>query len=132
MALSLDEGGWATGHVTNNLATNIKPGQEVEIEIPSLDILTKGIVSGIGHRAVYGRGGYSAEFRSGPDEVPIRVSLAALKHQVPSGLRLNMTVRVHDHLAAMKQWFDGIIGKTQAEEVAALPDSRLNALVQGQ
>ena len=132
MALSLDEGGWATGHVNGLVATNIKPGQEVEIEIPSLDILTQGVVSGIGHRAVYGRGGYSADFRSAPDEVPIRVSLAAMEHQVPSGLRLEMTVRVHDHLATMKQWFNGILGKSQSEDVAALSKRRLNDPVQGQ
>ncbi len=105
IAVSLDQTGWATGHVSPDLATQVKPGQPVEIDIPSMGIETTGKVVGIGHRSVYGRGGYNAEFRGGPLEVPIRVELDPNNEKIPSGLRLNMTVRVHDHLAAMKAWF---------------------------
>lgn len=119
MALSLDDGGWATGHVTTTLATKVKPGQKVEIEIPSLGLTTKGTVSGMGHRAVYGRGGYNAAFRSGPDDVPIRVAIDELDEHVPSGLRLNMTVRVHDHLATMRSWVDGLLGREPSEASAS-------------
>ena len=105
IAISLDQTGWATGHIDPGLATQVRPGQPVEIDIPSMGITTSGKVAGIGHRSVYGRGRYNAEFRGGPLEVPIRVELDASDDRIPSGLRLNMTVRVHDHVAAMKNWF---------------------------
>ena len=115
LAVSLDGEAWATGHIDSSLATNVKPGQPVSITIPSLGIETTGIVSGVGHRSVYGRGGYNADFRAGPLDVPIRVSIDNLDQQVPSGLRLNMTVRVHDHLKAMRNWFKEITGDKDPE-----------------
>ena len=136
MAISLDDGGWATGHVLSNVATNIKPGQKVEIEIPSLGMTTTGSVSAIGHRAVYGRGGYNAEFRAGPYDVPIRVAMDKLDEHVPSGLRLNMTVRVHDHLAALRDYVDGVMGNEIASESDAIsmvqPEPRQVQLTQSQ
>jgi multidrug resistance efflux pump len=104
LAVSADEGGWATGHVQAWVAPEIRPGQPVEVEIPSMGITTTGIVEGVGHRAVYGRGGYSAEFRGGPLEVPIRVAIDLDGQPVPSGLRLHMTVRLRDPLNELKTW----------------------------
>ncbi len=123
IAVSLDQTGWATGHVSPNLATQVKPGQPVEIDIPSMGIQTTGKVVGIGHRSVYGRGGYNAEFRGGPLEVPIRVELDASNEKIPSGLRLNMTVRVHDHLAAMKAWFRSFGEDSNAKTAGASPSN---------
>lgn len=104
LAVSANQGGWATGHVQAHVAPEIRPGQPVEVEIPSMGITTTGTVEGIGHRAVYGRGGYSAEFRGGPLEVPIRVAIDLNGQPVPSGLRLHMTVRLRDPLNELKTW----------------------------
>ncbi|MEM6364207.1 MAG: HlyD family efflux transporter periplasmic adaptor subunit, partial [Planctomycetota bacterium] len=104
LAISANDGGWATGHVAAELAPEIRPGQPVEVEIPSLGISTTGTVEGIGHRSVYGNGGYNADFRGGPLEVPIRVAINLNGQPVPSGLRLHMTVRVRDHLKDLKSW----------------------------
>ena len=119
LALSAQEGGWATGHVAAYLAPEIRPGQPVEIEIPSLGITTVGIVEGVGHRSVYGHGGYNADFRGGPLEVPIRVAIDLDGQAVPSGLRLNMTVRVKDHLKDMKRWFNEKLAAWRGETVPA-------------
>ncbi|WP_068266795.1 HlyD family secretion protein [Rubripirellula obstinata] len=104
LAVSAEDGDWAIGHVAAHLAPEIRPGHPVEIEFPSLGITTTGTVEGIGHRAVYERGGYNADFRGGPLEVPIRVAIDLNGQPIPSGLRLNMTVRVKDHLKDLKSW----------------------------
>jgi len=75
IAISRDGDSWASGHVPSASAAKIKPGQMVEIEIPSYGITTTGVVEGIGHRAVHGRGGYTADLRGGPYDVPIRVAI---------------------------------------------------------
>lgn len=121
IAISLDEGGWATGHIAPYLATEIRPGQPVEIEIPSMGITANGKVAGVGHRSVYGRGGYNAEFRGGPLEVPIKVEMDPITEQLPSGLRLNMTVRIHDPLATIRKWVDSFKdGETKSASVSNL------------
>lgn len=104
LAVSAEEGGWAIGHVAAYLAPEIRPGHPVEVEFPSLGITATGTVEGIGHRAVYERGGYNADFRGGPLEVPIRVAIDLNGRPIPSGLRLNMTVRVKDYLKDLKIW----------------------------
>jgi multidrug resistance efflux pump len=104
LAVSANDGGWATGHVAADMAPEIRPGHPVEVDIPSLGINTTGIVEAIGHRAVYGRGGYNADFHAGPLEVPIRVAIDLKGQAVPSGLRLHMTVRLRDHLKEIKSW----------------------------
>ena len=98
---ALSHGGetWATGHIAADQAASIRPGQQVEIDIPALDMTAQGTIVAIGHRAVHARGHYSADFRGGPMEVPIKVAIDHLPGDVPPGLRLNMTVRLFDRLA---------------------------------
>lgn len=120
LAISGNEGGWATGHVQAHLAPEIRPGQPVEVEIPSMGITTTGTVEGVGHRAVYGRGGYSAEFRGGPLEVPIRVAIDLDGQPVPSGLRLHMTVRLRDPLNELKTWVNHKLAKYWYQEPATV------------
>ncbi|MFK7736666.1 MAG: HlyD family secretion protein [Pirellulaceae bacterium] len=86
---------WAIGQVPVDQVTSIKPGQEVKVEIPSLQVKTTGKVTAVGHRAVYGKGGYTAEFRGGSAlDVPIRVDVEGLPKDIPSGMRLKMTVKL--------------------------------------
>ncbi len=116
IAINRDGEGWATGHISAQLAAQIKPGQPVEIEIPSYGKTTTGVVQAIGHRAVHGRGSYTAEFRGGPLDVPIRVALDQTEMAIPSGLRLNMTVRVRDPLKDIRSWFSGWAGPVAADD----------------
>ena len=96
--MSVNDGGWASGHVPADQATKIKPGQIVELKVPSLDMTLQGRVAAVGHRAVYGKGGYLNDFRSPmPNDVPIKVEIDDLAGEVPSGLRLNMTVQLESN-----------------------------------
>jgi len=117
VALSRDGDSWATGHISSSLAAQVKPGQAVEIEIPSFGLSTTGIVEGIGHRAVHGRGGYTADFRGSPLDVPIRVAINHTGESIPSGLRLNMTIRLRDYAQDLRDW----IGEWQ-DSIARLFD----------
>ena len=95
LAMSILDGGWAAGHVPADQATKIKPGQLVELKFPSLDMVAQGHVAAVGHRAVYGKGGYLNDFRSPmPNDVPIKVEIDDFGGQIPSGLRLNMNVQL--------------------------------------
>ena len=123
LAISAKEGGWATGHVAAYLAPELKPGQPVEVEIPSLGITTTGKIEGIGHRAVYGRGGYNAEFRGGPLEVPIRVAIDLDGQPVPSGMRLHMSVRIRDHLKDFKNWVGRRVAWVKGKEPSVASES---------
>lgn len=106
MAVSAQESGWAIGHVADYLAPEVRPGHPVEVEFPSLNITTTGTIEGIGHRAVYERGGYNADFRGGPLDVPIRVAVDLKGQEIPTGIRLNMNVRVRDPLGEFQDWLD--------------------------
>lgn len=125
VAISLNKAGWATGHIAPELASSVRPGQPVEIEIPSMGIETTGKVTGVGHRSVYGRGGYNAEFRGVTLSVPIRVELDDIDQNVPSGLRLNMTVRLRDNLAEMRKWFQSFGKDNEATTSVEPPPNAL-------
>ena len=93
IALSFPGDTWASGLVTANQAQRVCPGQPVSVNIPSLRKRIPGIVSAVGHRAIYSKGNYSAEFRGATaTDVPIKVFIGDLPAGVPSGMRLEMTV----------------------------------------
>ena len=125
LAMSLSDGGWASGHVPSDQATKIRPGQKVELLIPSLDLTTQGTVAAVGHRAVYGKGGYSNDYRGPmPNDVPIKVQVEDLSGEIPSGLRLNMIVQLDndwDWLNELNfenslEWLKGLL--PEAEQAA--------------
>ena len=117
MAISHDGETWATGHIAAEQAASIRPGQAVEIDIPSLSMTAKGTVVAIGFRAVHARGQYTADLRGGVREVPIKVAIDNLSGEVPPGLRVNMAVRLYDPLA----WLDGWRPNISEARVAVLP-----------
>lgn len=120
IAISAEEGGWAIGHVADYLAPEIRPGHHVEIEFPSLGITADGTIKGIGHRSVYERGGYNADFRGGPLDVPIRVAIDLGGQPIPTGMRLNMTVRVKDPLKDLKSWVNRKVARYWPSSDAAM------------
>lgn len=104
IAISRDDVSWATGQIPGDRALYVKPGQPVEIDIPSYGITAIGVVDGIGHRALHGRDGYTADFRGEPGDVPVRIALKNVTKPLPSGLRLNMTIRLRDYTKDIRQW----------------------------
>ncbi len=112
IAISRDDVSWATGQIPSDRAIYVKPGQPVEIEIPSYGITAIGVIDGIGHRALHGRDGYTADFRGDPGDVPVRVALKNVTMPLPSGLRLNMTIRLRDYVKEMRQWAKGFVPRT--------------------
>jgi len=83
---------------------------------------TDGVVAAVGHRAVYGKGGYLNDFRSPtPNDVPIKVQVHDLSGEIPAGLRLNMIVQLDndwewlDKLSLQKgmSWLKGVFPKRE-------------------
>jgi len=64
VALSYPGKSWAAGQVISSQASRVRPGQPVTIRVPSLDVKIDGVVTAVGHRSMYSKGHYSAEFRS--------------------------------------------------------------------
>ena len=87
----------------------------------------------VGHRAMYSRGHYSAEFRgAAATDVPIKVYIKDLPENIPSGIRLDMAINTGFGI----QWLDDTLGyelrpiggsrefdrPTPAVELAVVPD----------
>ena len=93
VALSHPGNVWASGQVSASQASRVRPGQPVEVQIPSLGKSMEGVVTAVGHRAVYARGHYSSEFRGTlATDVPVKVAIADLPDDVPSGIRLDLSI----------------------------------------
>ena len=119
MALSFPGRTWAMGQISASQVSKVRPGQMVRVSIPSLDIKTTGTVASVGHRAVYAKGGYTADFRSGvATDVPIKVMLDDLPPNVPSGIRLDMVVKLEMGIP----WLDDYLGNTPRPVVAKSSD----------
>lgn len=84
---------WALGHIHAEDSTKVRPGQKVMINVPSVGVRAEGRVVAVGHRGIHAQGDWSADFRAGaPTDVPIKVQLPELPVELPSGIRLDMSV----------------------------------------
>jgi multidrug resistance efflux pump len=93
-----DETNWAIGHLTGEEALRVRPGQKVNIFVPSIGLETEGEVAAVGHRGLYSESGWSNDFRGElPTDVPVKVILPDRTLDLPSGLRLKMSVDI-DHV----------------------------------
>jgi len=120
VALSYPGETWASGMVTANQASRVRPGQPVSVAVPSLGKRLKGVVSAVGHRAMYAKGNYSAEFRgTTATDVPVKVHIADLPQGIPSGMRLEMTVNTGFGLP----WLDKLTGFEIEDFYARQPDA---------
>jgi membrane fusion protein (multidrug efflux system) len=107
IALSVGGNVWAAGHVATSQATRIRPGQPVKITVPSSGESLQGVVSAVGHRSLYGKGGYTAEFRgSTATDVPVKVTIPNLPEQLPSGIRLDMVINTGFGVKWIDEFFD--------------------------
>lgn len=98
---------WAAGQVSASQASRVLPGQPVKIRIPSMKVTIDGTVMSVGHRAMYSKGNYNAEFRgTTATDVPIKVHIKDLPENIPSGLRLNMAINTGFGL----KWLDDALG----------------------
>lgn len=106
-ALSVDDNVWAAGHVSPQQAKRIRPGQRVAIKVPASGDKFYGVVSAVGHRSLYSKGGYTADFRGAvATDVPIKVTIPELPDAIPAGIRLEMSVETGFGVA----WIDRMLG----------------------
>lgn len=109
---------WAAGQVTAGQASRVLPGQPVRIRIPAMKMSIDGTVMSVGHRAMYSKGNYNAEFRgTTATDVPIKVHIQDLPKDIPSGLRLEMAISTGFGL----EWLDDAMGY-QLRQIGS-PDS---------
>ena len=107
IALSYPGETWAAGLVSAGQASRVRPGLPVNVTIPSLDKRLTGVVSAVGHRAMYGKGGYSADFRGvTATDVPVKVLIADLPQNISSGMRLQMKIKTGFGV----EWLDRMTG----------------------
>ncbi len=107
IALSYPGETWAAGLVSAGQASRVRPGLPVNVSIPSLNKKLNGVVSAVGHRAMYGKGGYSADFRGGTaTDVPVKVLIADLPQNISSGMRLEMKINTGFGV----EWIDRMTG----------------------
>ena len=135
VALSYPGETWAAGQVSAGQASRVLPGQPVTIRIPALKSSLDGTVLAVGHRAMYSRGHYNAEFRGATaTDVPIKVYIEDLPDDIPSGIRLDMAINTGFGI----QWLDESMGyeirpvggssrPTDQDEVATEPAVKLAA-----
>ncbi len=107
MGLSHPGETWAAGQVSVGQASRVLPGQPVKIRIPAMKLTIDGTVMSVGHRAMYAKGNYNAEFRgTTATDVPIKVHIQDLPENIPSGLRLEMAISTGFGL----KWLDEAMG----------------------
>ena len=98
---------WAAGLVNTWQASRVLPGQPVKITVPSLKQSLDGVVMAVGHRAMYSKGHYSAEFRGATaTDVPVKVYIEDLPEDIPSGIRLQMAIKTGYGI----KWLDDVMG----------------------
>lgn len=98
---------WAAGQVTSGQASRVIPGQPVSIRIPAIKCNLDGIVMAVGHRAMYSKGHYNADFRgANATDVPVKVYIEDLPEDIPSGIRLQMAINTGFGV----QWLDNSMG----------------------
>jgi len=107
IAISYPGKSWAAGHLTQSQANRVRPGQPVNVNFPSLDVQLEGVVLAVGHRAMYSKGGYNADFRgSFATDVPVKVGINDLPQEIPSGIRIEMAIKTGFGL----KWLDDALG----------------------
>lgn len=107
IALSYSGKTWAAGQVGSWQANRVRPGQPVTIRFPSLGRSLRGTVLAVGHRALYSKGGYNADFRSTTaTDVPIKVLIEDLPEDIPSGIRMEMAINTGFGVG----WLDSLTG----------------------
>jgi hypothetical protein len=135
LAISDSSDGWAVGHIAAYRAPDVRSGQPVECTISAYGISTVGSIAAVGHRGVYGRGGYSADYRGLPTDVPIKIRLPEPLPDVQPGQRLHMTVRLESPFDRIQDWIAALdLGRRLADfELAdtAAPSENYYALAPG-
>lgn len=107
LAISFPGKTWVAGHLTPSQANRVRPGQPVRVSFPSMDMELEGVVMGVGHRSMYSKGFYNADFRgTTATDVPIKVRIDDLPQEVPSGMRVELAVSTGFGV----EWLDDYIG----------------------
>ncbi len=98
------EGGyWAVGRLQGDEAIRIRPGMEVEVLIPSMDLRLEGRVGAIGHQALSTASQSSADMESSLKEVPIKIVLPEVSEEIPPGIRAQIRIYMEPNLKRFKE-----------------------------
>ena len=126
VALSYPGKTWAAGQVGSWQANRVCPGQPVTIRFPSMNRNLKGTVLAVGHRALYSKGGYNADFRgTSATDVPIKVLIDDLPDDIPSGIRMEMAINTGFGL----NWLDNLLGY-ELTPIGKPPSQSIPAIVE--
>ena len=107
LAISFPGKTWVAGHLTPGQANRVRTGQPVKVSFPSIDMLLDGVVVGVGHRSIYSKGFYNADFRGTTStDIPIKVRINDLPEDIPSGMRVELAVSTGFGV----DWLDDYIG----------------------
>jgi multidrug resistance efflux pump len=107
IGLSFDGKVWAAGQVSASQSRRVRPGQPVTVTAPSLGEQFEGVVTAVGHRAMYSQGRYTADFRGETaTDVPVKVMIENLPKDIPSGIRLEMAINTGFGI----DWLDKTMG----------------------
>ncbi len=107
VGLSYTGRSWAAGQVSAAQASRVLPGQPVKISVPTMGIKIDGTVLSVGHRAMYSKGHYNADFRGATaTDVPVKVYIDDLPESIPSGIRLDMAINTGFGI----EWLDKSMG----------------------
>ena len=118
IGLSYEGKVWAAGQVGVGQSRRVRCGQPVVVTAPALGKKFDGVVSAVGHRAMYSAGRYSADFRvATATDVPVKVIIQDLPDNVPSGTRLEMTINSGFGV----EWLDRTMGYSLRSVVTGKP-----------
>ena len=118
IGLSYEGKVWAAGQVGVGQSRRVRCGQPVVVTAPALGKKFDGVVSAVGHRALYSAGRYSADFRGETaTDVPVKVIIQDLPDNVPSGTRLEMTINTGFGV----EWLDRSMGYSLRSVVTGKP-----------
>lgn len=95
VSIGMADSNYAIGHLSSEDALRVRPGQVVQIDMPSIGMETEGEIIAVGHRGLYNESGWSNDFRGElPTDIPVKILLPDKTLDLPSGLRLKMAVDV--------------------------------------
>lgn len=98
------QGVWAVGRVPLEQAVRLRPGQAVDVVLPSLGVRLRGSVTAIGHESVDSGTRSSADLESSLKEVPFRIRLDHPPAGLPLGIRARLRIHVDSGFAAWVPW----------------------------
>lgn len=109
LSLRTHEGYFAVGRLSGDEAVKIRPGQAVDVLIPSMDLRLRGVVSAIGHHGLSISPDVSPDLESALNEVPIKIALPTATADIPPGMRARLRIHLHRDSSELLPGADGVV-----------------------